>query len=129
MPQYKAIPNRADTHPFSWCLHGDEWVFVTGLGGHHEDGSIDDDVVAQTRQAITMMDGLLKEAGSSLSEIVWFRPLVTKREYAFEMDSTFREMLPEPRPASGALIICELADPQMKMEIEAIAQRGAQLSV
>jgi len=129
VPDYRVIPNPTDVHPFALAAAGDEFVFITGLGGHRPDGGIDDSVVAQTRQAIASMRGLLESVGSSLSEIVYFRPMVTKREYAFEMDSTFRELLPEPRPACAALLICELADPRMKMEIEAIAHRGARLAV
>jgi len=129
VPDYKVIPNPTDFHPFSLAAAGDEFVFITGLGGHDESGGISDDVAAQARQAITNMEGLLTSVGSSLSEIVYFRPMVTKREYAFEMDAVFREMLPDPKPACAALLICELADPRMKMEIEAIAQRGARLSV
>lgn len=128
VPDYKTIPNRANSHPFAWALHGDEWIFVTGLGGQDENGEISDDVAAQARQALATMAALLEEANSSLAEIVWFRPLVTKREYAFEMDETLRELLPDPKPACGALVICELADPRMKIEFEAIAQRGARIT-
>jgi enamine deaminase RidA (YjgF/YER057c/UK114 family) len=129
VPEYKVIPNPTDFHPFSLAAAGDDLVFITGLGGHEQGGSISDDVATQTRQAITTMSGLLERVGSSLSEIVYFRPMVTQREYAREMDAVFREMLPDPKPACAALLICELADPRMKIEIEAIAHRGARLSV
>ncbi|HTX47123.1 MAG TPA: RidA family protein [Solirubrobacteraceae bacterium] len=129
MPDYKVIPNPTNFHPFSLAAAGDEFVFITGLGGHGPSGEISDDVAEQARQAITNMEGLLVSVGSALSEIVYFRPMVTRREYAFEMDGVFRQMLPDPKPACAALLICELADPRMKMEIEAIAQRGARLSV
>ena len=128
MPEYKVIPNPVDFHPFSLAAAGDELVFVTGLGGHDPSGAIAADVATQARTAITTMASLLESVGSSLAEIVYFRPMVTKREYAFEIDAVFREMLPDPKPACAALLICELADPRMKMEIEAIAHRGARLS-
>lgn len=130
MPEYQVIPNPvAQSHPFSLAAVGDDLIFITGLGGHEPDGSISDDLLEQARRGITRMEELLKAAGSGLDEIVSFRPMVTKREYAFEMDSVLREMLPEPKPSSGALLICELADPRMKVEFEAIAHRGAKLSV
>lgn len=129
MTEYRVIPNPTDFHPFSLAAASDDFVFITGLGGHEEDGSISDDVVEQTRRAIVSMEALLEASGSGLHEIVYFRPMVTKREYAFEMDATFRELLPDPKPACAALLICDLADPRMKIELEAIAQKGARLVV
>jgi enamine deaminase RidA (YjgF/YER057c/UK114 family) len=129
MADYRVIPNPAPTHPFSLAAAGEDFVFITGLGGHDELGDIAEDVVAQARQAVTTMEQLLVDSASALSEIVYFRPIVSRREYAFEIDAVFREMLPEPKPACAALLICELADPRMKMEIEAIAHRGARLRV
>jgi enamine deaminase RidA (YjgF/YER057c/UK114 family) len=128
VPRYKVIPNSTDVHPFSLAAAGDEFVFITGLGGHTPAGDISEDVARQARQAITTMENLLTSVGSSLAEIVYFRPMVTQREHALAMDAVFREMLPEPKPACAALLICELADPRMKMEIEAIAHRGARLT-
>jgi enamine deaminase RidA (YjgF/YER057c/UK114 family) len=115
-------------HPFALSGASDDWVLISGVGGHDPEGNISDDLEDQVRATVATMSGLLEQAGSSLSEIVWFRPLVPKREYAFEMDGLLRELFPEPKPVGGALIICELADPRMKVEMEAWAQRGAKLT-
>lgn len=129
MPQWTTFRPESTPHPFALSLSGEEWVIVSGLGGHDPaTGEIAEDVPTQARVAIETLNGLLEQAGSSLSEIVYFRPYVTQREYAFEMDGVLREMLPDPKPAAGALIICELADPRMKLEFECWAQRGARLS-
>ena len=129
MPEYKVIPNPVDVHPFSLAAAGPDLVFVTGLGGHKPDGTIDESAADQARVAIATVEHLLQTSGSALSEIVYFRPMVTRREYAAEVDPVFRELLPEPKPACAALLICDLADPRMKVEIEAIAHRGATLTV
>lgn len=115
-------------HPFALSGASDEWVLISGIGGHDQNGDISDDLLDQVRATIATMSGLLEQAGSSLSEIVLFKPYVTKREYAFEMDGLLRELLPDPKPVGGALVICELADPRMKVEMEAWAQRGAVLT-
>lgn len=115
-------------HPFALSGASDDWVLISGVGGHDTDGNIADDLEAQVRETVATMSGLLEQAGSSLSEVVWFRPLVTKREYAFEMDALLRELFPEPKPVGGALIICDLADPRMMVEFECWAQRGAVLN-
>jgi 2-iminobutanoate/2-iminopropanoate deaminase len=128
--EYKLTPNpMPHIHPFSMLSASDELIFAPGVGGFDDNGEISDDVVEQTRTAIAVMSGFLQEAGSSLAEIVYFRTLVTKREYAPQLNDVFAELLPKPLPTTAALIICDLADPRMKVEIEAIAHRGARLTV
>ena len=129
MPDWKAFRTPDVPHPFALSLSSDEWVIVSGLGGHDpQTGEIADDVETQTRVALTVLASLLEQAGSSTSEIVYFRPYVTEREHAFAMDGVIREMLPDPKPAAGALVICGLADPRMKIEFECWAQRGARIA-
>jgi 2-iminobutanoate/2-iminopropanoate deaminase len=115
-------------HPFSHSVSNGEWVLVGGIGGHEPDGSIAEDLPTQVRTAIASVSALLEQAGSSLSEVVYFRPFVTEREFAVEMDDILRELLPIPRPASGAMSIVGLVDPRMKVEFEAWAHRGARLT-
>jgi len=115
-------------HPFSFSVAGDDWVIVGGMGGHGPDGSIAEDAADQTRAAVATIGLLLEKAGSSWAEVVYVKPCATSRENAFAMDSVLNELLPAVRPAGGALTICELADPRMKIEIEAWARRGATLA-
>lgn len=119
MPDYSVTVDPSVPHPFALLAASDDLIFVTGLA------SPGDTATEQARRTLDQMAALLEEAGSSMSEVVYFRPLVTKREYAIEIDAVLREAFPEPRPASGALIICELAGPELMVEFEAIAQRGA----
>lgn len=115
-------------HPFSHSVSNSEWVMVGGIGGHNPDGSISDDLHTQVRTAMATVSALLEKEGSSLAEVVYFRPYVTQREYAAGMDEVLRELLPVPRPASGAMSIVGLVDPRMKVEFEAWAHRGARLT-
>lgn len=127
MTTWKTFRTPEVPHPFALSIASDDLVIISGLGGEDETGEFPDDVVQQTRNAITQMKGLLEQAGSSLDEIVYFRPYVTAREHAFTMDDVLREILPDPKPASGALVICDLAHPAMYVEFEALAVRGARL--
>jgi 2-iminobutanoate/2-iminopropanoate deaminase len=128
MSTYHAIPNMPTGHPFSLAVAGPELVFISGLGGHHwPSGEISDDVTEQARVGMDELERLLVASGSALSEIVYFRPIATEREHLFAIDAVLRERMPEPRSASAAALICQLADPRMKVEFEAIAHRGAQL--
>lgn len=127
MNQWIANRNPEPPHPFSHSVSNQEWVLVGGIGGHSPDGGISEDLDTQVRTAISTISALLEQAGSSLSEIVYFRPFVTEREFAAEMDDLLRELLPTPRPASGAMTVVGLLDPRMKVEFEAWAYRGARL--
>jgi len=115
-------------HPFSHSAAGEGWVIVGGTGGHGPDGSIDEDAASQTRAAIATIGYLLEKAGSSWAEVVYVKPCATSREDAHAMDAVLNELLPELRPTSGALTICELADPRMRIELEAWARTGASLT-
>lgn len=111
-------------HPFASTISNDEFVFVTGIGGHHPDGSIDDDAEAQARTSLAKIAALLEEAGSSLDEVVWLRPVVTDREHVAGMNAAFAVFGDIP-PGAGALLIAGLVDPRMLVEFDVIAQRGA----
>lgn len=129
MTEYKLTRNPLPhIHPFSMLSASDELIFVPGVGGFDDEGEISDDIVDQVRTAVAVMSGLLEDAGSSLAEIVYFRQIVTDREYLQPADEVFRELLPDPKPTTAAVLICDLADPRMKIEIEAVAHRGAKLS-
>lgn len=121
MTEYLLTPNRLGHHPFPLLAASDDLIFVTGLA------ALGETAAEQARTALTEISTLLEDAGSSLAEIVFFRPLVASREDVPEVDGVLREMLPTPRPASGALLICDLVTPELKVVFEAIAHRGARL--
>jgi len=112
-------------HPFSMSASNDEWVLITGVGGHHPDDSIAEDPEAQVKDALEAVRSLLEQAGSSVEEIVWFKPYVTSRELLPVVDAALRDFVGSPAPACGAMTITELADPRMVVEFEAWAHRGA----
>jgi len=116
-------------HPFSLSVSNEVMVIVGGITAHDPAGNIAKDLESQVRDAITNLQSVLGQAGSSLNEIVYFKPYVTAREDAFIMDDILRELLPTPRPTSGALTVNGLADPRMKIEFDAIAARGAKLNL
>lgn len=60
-----------------------------------------------------------------MDEVVHIRPYITDRRHAADMDEVLRENLALPRPAAGALVICQLIDERMCVEFEVLAARGA----
>ncbi|MET9969879.1 Rid family hydrolase, partial [Streptomyces sp. NPDC006356] len=100
---------------------------VSGIGAHDAADGIPESAEEQAEAALSNLEAYLLDAGSSLAEIVWFRPLVTSRDHMAAIDKVLDARLPHPRPACGALLVAGLADPRMKIEFEAWAHRGAEL--
>ncbi|HWI21120.1 MAG TPA: Rid family hydrolase [Baekduia sp.] len=120
MPDYTVIPERMGHHPFALIAASNDLIFVTGIA------SPGDTAAEQARRILAEIARLLEEVGSSLSEIVHLRTMVSKREYLEEVNQVVIEVLPDPKPAAG-LVIGELVAPELKVEFEAIAQRGARM--
>lgn len=100
-------------------------VFVSGTTGFdYATMTIEDDVLAQTRQCLKNLDAALRQAGSSLRDVVRVRYLLPK---AADFEATWpalREAFGEIRPAA-TMQECGLADPRMRIEIEVDAIVGS----
>ena len=93
-------------------------VWVAGVVGQAQDGSIPADVVDQFDAAITVMDKCLKAAGASAEHVVKVqvfmtditeRPKINPRRIAYFGDNL---------PVSTLVEVKGLVDPRMKVEIE-----------
>src|SRR6201991_2454161 len=93
-------------------------VWVAGVVGQAQDGSIPPDVVAQFDIAIMVMDKCLKAAGAGPEHVVKVqvfmtditeRPKINPRRIAYFGDNL---------PASTLVEVKGLVDPRMKVEIE-----------
>lgn len=99
------------------------WVFVSGTTGFdYVAGTISDDVVEQTRQALSNIDVALRQADSSLADVVRVRVFITKAEDFAVVAPVLGEFLGDVRPANTT-IVCQLVDAKMKVEIEVTALR------
>ncbi|HWH26950.1 MAG TPA: Rid family hydrolase [Pseudolysinimonas sp.] len=121
MPDYQVVPGPVHIHPFASVVASDDLIFVTGVAFPAAT------VTEQTRGTYLEIQRLLEEVGSSLSEIVFIRQTVTDRAYIDDVIAVSREFLPDPKPAAGTLMITPLVHPDLMVEMEVIAQRGARL--
>jgi enamine deaminase RidA (YjgF/YER057c/UK114 family) len=123
---WKSFRPQGIPHPAALTLSNEDVVFVSGLSGHNPDGSISDDPTEQARQAFRNIAGLLAREGVTLDEVVWFHPYATSVENGLAMMPAVVEAFGGNPPASGALLAnVAFASPDMKIEVEAIAVRGA----
>lgn len=101
-----------------------DWVHVSGTTGFdYTTMTISDDVVEQARQCLRNIGSALTEAGSGFSDVVRVRYLLPDRADFEPCWPVLRECFGGVRPAA-TMMMCGLADPRMKIEIEVYARRS-----
>ena len=100
-------------------------VHVSGTTGFdYPTMTISDDVVEQAEQCLRNVEAALAEAGCTLADVVRVRYLLPERADFEPCWPTLRRTFGGIRPAA-TMLVCGLADPRMKIEIEAYARRGS----
>ena len=83
------------------------------------------DAAAQTRQALQILREALERAGFTLNDVVRTRMFVTDISRWDEIGRAHGEVFGDIRPATTMVQVSALIDPEMLVEIEADAVRGA----
>jgi enamine deaminase RidA (YjgF/YER057c/UK114 family) len=100
-----------------------DWVHVSGTTGFdYAAMTISDDVVEQAEQCLRNVGAALAEAGCSFADVVRVRYLLPERADFEPCWPVLRRCFGEVRPAA-TMMVCGLADPRMKIEIEVYARR------
>jgi enamine deaminase RidA (YjgF/YER057c/UK114 family) len=100
-----------------------DWIFVSGTTGFdYANMTIQDDVVAQCEQTFRNIEAALKQAGSSLADVVRVHYLMTNAADFERCWPAMGKALGDVRPAATMMAV-GLADPRMKIEIEVTALR------
>ncbi|MEV5413733.1 RidA family protein [Thermopolyspora sp. NPDC052614] len=110
---------------YSRAVVVDGWVHVSGTTGFdYTSMTISDDVAEQARQSLLNIEAALTEAGSSMADVVRVRYILPNPADFEPCWPVLREFFDEVRPAA-TMISCGLADPRMRIEIEATARIGS----
>jgi enamine deaminase RidA (YjgF/YER057c/UK114 family) len=110
---------------YSRAVVAGDWVFVSGTTGFdYSKMSIADDVVEQTEQCLKNIQDALRQAGSSLDDIVRVTYVLPNGADFERCWPTLRKYFGEVQPAA-MMISAGLADPRMKIEIEVTALKRA----
>jgi enamine deaminase RidA (YjgF/YER057c/UK114 family) len=107
---------------YSRAVVDGEWIFVSGTTGFdYATMSISSDVAEQAAQCLRNIESALRQADSSLKDVVRVTYVLPNAADFEPCWPVLRQYFGEVRPA--AMMICAgLADPRMKIEIEVTAR-------
>lgn len=110
---------------YSRAVVDGKWIFVSGTTGFdYAAMKISDEVVEQAEQCLRNIQDALTEAGCTFADVVRVRYLLPDRADFEPCWPVLRRAFGEVRPAA-TMLVCGLADPRMRIEIEVYARRTA----
>jgi len=110
---------------YSRAIVDGEWVFVSGTTGFdYQSMTISDDLLEQTEQCLRNITSALEQAGGTLRDVVRVTYILPKAEDFPRCWPILRQYFGDVRPAA-TMISAGLADPRIRIEIEATARRQA----
>ena len=113
------------SYPYSPGTMAGGVVYVSGQVAWNEKAELIGvgDATAQTRQVLSNIGSVLKEAGAGFEDVVKCTVFLADIRYFSAMNAVFAEFFPTNPPARTT-IQAALAEPEMLVEIEAIAYIG-----
>ena len=110
------------TYPYSPGARGGHYIFTAGQVGWNHKGELVGigDVRAQTRQVLKNIKSILAEGGATFSDVVKCNVYLADIRHFQVMNEEFARAFPTEPPARTT-VQAALAEPEMLVEIEAIA--------
>ncbi len=108
---------------YARAVQAGETVYVSGTTGTDPSGKVlaPGDAYAQTVQAIRNIENALKRLGLGLEHVVRTRIFLTQMDRWEEVAKAHAELFGEVHPATSLIGVARLVDPEMLVEIEAVA--------
>jgi len=108
---------------YSRAVVDGDLVFISGTTGYdYATMTMPEDPAEQTRNIFKTVETVLKDAGSSMQQILRAQYFVTDRAYCEPVLAVCGEVLGDIRPAGAVYIVAGLLRPEMKVEIEITAR-------
>lgn len=107
--------------PYSQAISLDNLIFTSGQIGLTSEGVlVEGDVIEQTKQVLTNLSEVLKEAGSSLSKVVKTTVFLADMGDFAEINKIYADFFGDHKPARSTVAVKTLPL-NVSVEIEAIA--------
>lgn len=109
--------------PYSQAILANDTLYVSGqLPVVAADGSMPEDIAAQTRQSLTNIGHILAEAGLTFNDVVKTTVLLADINDFAAMNAVYAEFFTGDKPARACYQVAALPK-AAKVEIEAVAVR------
>lgn len=110
----------ATVGPHSQAVRRGNILAIGGqVGADPHSGILCEGIHEQLRQAMTNVQELLKEAGSSFADVIMLHVYLTEEGHFREMNAVLNEFLTEPFPARTT--VYTQLPPDMLVEVDALA--------
>ncbi len=107
---------------YSRAVRKGNMIFVAGTTAHSEKGVIaENDAYAQTIFILKKIESTIIEAGGQLSDVVSTRMFVTNISNWEDIGRAHGEFFSKIKPAATMVEVSKLIEPELLVEIEAIA--------
>ncbi len=100
-------------------------VWASATSGAHPDGSVPDDVVAQTRVALRTVERALADVGARIADVVMLRVYLVDGADREAITAALHERVEAARPAATFVHVAALRVPEERVAIEAEAVAGS----
>ena len=112
------------TAPYSQGISHGNIVYLAGQTPDNESGeTIGDNIETQTKQALSNIETLLSESGSSLGNIVSATVYLTDMDNLNGFNNAYGEFLPDPKPSRATVEVSRLPSSEALVEIQVTAVR------
>ena len=113
------------TYPYSPGTRADGWIYTAGQVAWNAQGKLVGigDVKAQTRQVLANIRSILEEGGATMADVLKCNVYLADMRYFQQMNEEFSRAFPD-KPPARTTVHAPLAEPEMLVEIEAIAYVG-----
>jgi len=109
------------TGPFSQAIRAGNLVFTAGQAGRNRETGQMGDIREQTQCALGNIEAILKAAGATLADVVKTTVYLKEGADSAAMSEEYARHFGEPLPARSSVVVSRLKNPEMLIEIEAIA--------
>lgn len=118
-----APPPGVKSPPLSFAARTGDLLFISGIPGFDENGSLADSFEAQFGYVVANIKRILDEAGATFRDLVKLNVLLTRHSDVATMNKLYAEAFgPAPYPARTTCVVVSLPDPKMLIEIEGVAR-------
>jgi enamine deaminase RidA (YjgF/YER057c/UK114 family) len=126
MPIQRFDPkNQGPARGFIPAIKTGNTVYVSGQTGRKPDGAIPSDITGQATQTFENLKSALALAGATLDQIVKITVYVTHKEDMDPFRAVRAKYMKNPNyPTSTLVVVTALAQPELRVEVEAWAYTG-----